>query len=138
MRLASDYIHPYKDAGGRLSHCRIRIYLSEDVVDAQVVICSELPNNPGGSIINSAEVIAVGVIRVNELPTPIAHPSGPPSSASSPFPYPYRVIGMVMIAFVGVATFDKSGTGANSILQSVSGRISFNRLSAPPHAWFRN
>src|SRR5919112_4341702 len=45
--------------------------------------------------------------------------SGPPPSASSPFPYPYRVIGMVMIAFVGVATFDKSGTGATSILQSV-------------------
>jgi hypothetical protein len=31
-------------------------------------------------------------------------------------PYPYRVIGMVMIAFVGVATFDKPGTGATSIL----------------------
>src|SRR5919112_2190294 len=45
--------------------------------------------------------------------------SGPPPSASSPFPYPYRVIGMVMIAFVGVATFDKSGTGATSILQAV-------------------
>jgi hypothetical protein len=29
------------------------------------------------------------------------------------------MIGMVMIAFVGVATFDKSGTGATSILQSV-------------------
>src|SRR5918994_2126133 len=26
---------------------------------------------------------------------------GTPSSASSPFPYPYRVIGMVMTAFVG-------------------------------------
>jgi hypothetical protein len=36
-----------------------------------VVICSELPNNPGGSITNSAEVIAAGVIRANELPTPL-------------------------------------------------------------------
>jgi hypothetical protein len=27
--------------------------------------------------------------------------SGPPSHVSSPLPYPYRVIGMVMIAFVG-------------------------------------
>src|ERR671911_2088124 len=27
--------------------------------------------------------------------------SGPPSSSASPFPYPYRVIGMVMIVFVG-------------------------------------
>ncbi len=29
------------------------------------------------------------------------HLSEPPSSASSPFPYPCRVIGMVMIAYVG-------------------------------------
>src|SRR5829696_428191 len=49
---------------------------------------------------------------------PIAPSLGSPSSASSPLPYPYRVIGMVMIAFVGVATFDKPGTSATSILQS--------------------
>jgi hypothetical protein len=36
-----------------------------------VVICSELPNNPGGSITNSAETIVAGVIRANELPTPL-------------------------------------------------------------------
>jgi len=35
------------------------------------VICSELPNNPGGSITDSAEVIVAGVIRSNELPTPL-------------------------------------------------------------------
>src|SRR5829696_3395252 len=52
-------------------------------------------------------------------PGPSHHLSGPPSHLSSPLPYPYRVIGMVMIAFVGVATFDKPGTGATSILQSV-------------------
>jgi hypothetical protein len=60
---------------------------------------------------------------LSALCTPCSRPSrrlsGPPSSASSPSPYPYRVIGMVMIAFVGeVATFDKSGTGATSIFQS--------------------
>jgi hypothetical protein len=71
VHLASDYIYPYKDAGGRPSHCRVRIYLPEDMRDAPVVICSELPNNPGGSITNSAEVIAAGVIRANELPTPL-------------------------------------------------------------------
>jgi hypothetical protein len=60
MHLASDYIHPYKDAGGRHAHCRIRIYLPNYVRDAPVVLCSELPNNPGGSITNSAEVIAAG------------------------------------------------------------------------------
>jgi hypothetical protein len=71
MHLASDYIHPYKDAGGRPAHCRVRIYLPDEVRDAPVVICSELPNNPGGSITNSAEVIAAGVIGANELPTPL-------------------------------------------------------------------
>ena len=40
-------------------------------LDAPVVVCSELPNNPGGSITNSAKVIAAGVIRANELPTPL-------------------------------------------------------------------
>ena len=71
MHLASDYIHPYKDTGGRSAHCRVRIYLPDDTRDAPVVICSEVPNNPGGSITNSAEVIAAGVIRANELPTPL-------------------------------------------------------------------
>ena len=71
MHLASDYIHPYKDAGGRPSHCQVRIYLPDDVLDAPVVVCSEVPNNPGGPITNSAEVIAAGVIRANELPTPL-------------------------------------------------------------------
>ena len=71
MHLASDYIHPYKDAGGHHACCRVRIYLPEDVSDVPVVICSELPNNPGGSITNSAVVIAAGVIRANELPTPL-------------------------------------------------------------------
>ena len=37
--------------------------------DVAVLICSESPNNPGWSITNSAETIAAGVIRVNELPT---------------------------------------------------------------------
>ena len=71
MHLASDNIHSYKDTGGRSAHCRVRIYLPDDPGDALVVICSELPNNPGGSITNSAETIAAEVIRANELPTPL-------------------------------------------------------------------
>jgi hypothetical protein len=71
VHLASDYIHPYKDTGTRSAHCRVQIYLPDDTCDDPVVICSELPNNPGGSITNSAEVIAAGVIRANELPTPL-------------------------------------------------------------------
>jgi len=68
MHLASDYIHPYRSVGGRCARCRIRVYFPDDARDAPVVICSELPNNPGGSITNSAEVIAAGVIRSHELP----------------------------------------------------------------------
>jgi len=71
VHLASDYIHPYKGAGGRPAQCRVRIYLPNDLRDMPVVICSELPNNSGGSVINSAEVIAAGVIRSHELPTPL-------------------------------------------------------------------
>ena len=59
-------------AGGQAvaAQCRIRIYLPEDERDIPV-IRSELPNNPSGSITNSAEVIAAGVIQDNELPTPL-------------------------------------------------------------------
>jgi hypothetical protein len=49
----------------------VRIYLPDEVCDAPVVICSELPNNPGGSITNSVEVIAAGVIQANKLPAPL-------------------------------------------------------------------
>jgi hypothetical protein len=71
MHLVSDYIHSYKDAGGHPAHCRVRIYLPDDVRNTPVVICSELSNNTGGSITNPAEVIAAGVIRANELPNPL-------------------------------------------------------------------
>jgi hypothetical protein len=71
MHLGSDYIHAYKDAGGRAARCRVRIYLPDDMRDAPVAVCSELPNNPGGSITNSAETIAAGIIRANELFTPL-------------------------------------------------------------------
>ena len=68
MHLASDYIHSYKDAGGSAARCRVRISLPDNVRDAPMVICSELPNNPGGSITNSVEAIAAGVIQANKLP----------------------------------------------------------------------
>jgi hypothetical protein len=68
MHLASDHIHPCKDADGRGAHCRVRIYLPDDDLDAPVVVCAELPNNPGGSITNAVEVIAAGVIRATRDP----------------------------------------------------------------------
>jgi hypothetical protein len=71
MHLASDYIYPYKSAGGRRARCRIRIHLPDDVRDAPVVICSELPNNGGTSITYAAEQLAAEVIHSHWLPTPL-------------------------------------------------------------------
>jgi hypothetical protein len=68
MHFARDYIHPYKDAGGRRARFRVRIYLLDNAHDAPVVICSELPNNSGGSITNLAEVIAARVIQATRDP----------------------------------------------------------------------
>jgi hypothetical protein len=67
MHLAADYIHP-TPRGGR---CRIRIYIPEEARDAPVVICTELPHNPGMSITNAAEQIAAEVINGHQLPTPL-------------------------------------------------------------------
>jgi hypothetical protein len=84
MHLASDYIHPYKDAGGSAARCRVRIYLPDDVRDAPVVVCSEVPNNPGGSITNSAEVIAAGMmIQANKLPAPLVWIEHRPEESTS-------------------------------------------------------
>jgi len=71
MHLASDYIYPYKAAGDVLRTAGYASTSPDDVLDAPVVVCSELPNNPGGSITNSAETIAAGVILASELPTPL-------------------------------------------------------------------
>jgi hypothetical protein len=68
VHLAADYIHP-TPRGGR---CRVRIFLPEEPDrDAPVVVCTELPNNPGQSVTNSAEQIAAEVIRAHRLPTPL-------------------------------------------------------------------
>ncbi len=39
--------------------------------DAPVVVCTELPNNPGMSVTNAAERIAAEVIVGHRLPTPL-------------------------------------------------------------------
>src|SRR5918999_602643 len=67
MHLAADYIHPTPQ-GGR---CRVRIYVPEEGRDAPVVLCTELPNNPGTSVTNAAEQIAAEVISGHRLPTPL-------------------------------------------------------------------
>ena len=67
MDLAADYIHPTPH-GGR---CRVRIYLADEEGDAPVVVCSELPDNRGMSVANSAERIAAEVIRRHGLAVPV-------------------------------------------------------------------
>jgi hypothetical protein len=75
MKLKSDYIHPTPH-GGR---CRVRIYRPDLPVegsvrfprDEAVVICTELKDNPGVSITNTAERIAGEVISSHRLPTPL-------------------------------------------------------------------
>ena len=67
MHLASDYIHP-TPRGGR---CRVRVYLPDEERDAVVVICSELPSNPGMSITNAVRRVAAEVIEAHHLRTPL-------------------------------------------------------------------
>jgi hypothetical protein len=69
MHLASDYIHPYKDAGDAPPTAGYASTSPTICVTLSVVVCSGLPNDPGGSSTNSAEVIAARVIRANELLT---------------------------------------------------------------------
>ncbi len=45
----------------------MRVYLPQDERDAPVVICSELPNNEGSSVTDSANQIAAEVIRYHKL-----------------------------------------------------------------------
>ncbi len=68
--MATDYIHPYEGAVGVRSRCRIRLYLPYEDTDAAVVICSELPDNPGASATKAAEQIAAEVITHFWLPSP--------------------------------------------------------------------
>jgi hypothetical protein len=39
--------------------------------DAQVVVSSELPNDPNASVTNMTEYLAAGVIREHQLPAPL-------------------------------------------------------------------
>jgi hypothetical protein len=73
MYLAGDYIHPTPHNG----RCRVRIYRPDLPVegsaarDEAVVICTELPDNPGMSVTQAAERIAGEVISFHRLPTPL-------------------------------------------------------------------
>jgi hypothetical protein len=68
--LATDYLHPYRGVIGVRSRCRIRLYLPQEDRDAAVIICSELPDNPGTSVVDAAEQIAAEIIQHFRLPSP--------------------------------------------------------------------
>ena len=74
MRLAADYLHPFESVSGIRSRCRIRVYLPEqehEEHDAPVVVCSELPENPGIPVTGAAEHIAAEVIMTHWLVDPV-------------------------------------------------------------------
>lgn len=70
MYLATDYTHSYKGSSSVRSCCRIRLYLPYEDTDAAVVICSELPNNPGTPVTDAAEQLVAEVIAHFRLPAP--------------------------------------------------------------------
>jgi hypothetical protein len=69
--LTVDYVHPYESVSGMPSRCRIRIYLPKEEHDAPVVVCSELPDNPGIPVTGAAENIAAEVIAAHWLVAPV-------------------------------------------------------------------
>ncbi len=71
MRLAADYLHPFESVSGIRSRCRIRVYLPEQEHDAPVVVCSELPENPGIPVTGATENIAAEVIMSLGLEAPV-------------------------------------------------------------------
>jgi hypothetical protein len=71
LLLAADYLHPFESVSGIRSRCRIRLYLPENEHDAPVVVCSELPDNPGVPVTAAAENIAADVIKTHWLVEPL-------------------------------------------------------------------
>ena len=81
MHLVADYIHPYgKGLRVLRSQCRIRIYSPDDPKDALAVICSELANNLGTSVTETAQSIAGEVIEHHDLSRPVWIEHYPPEA----------------------------------------------------------
>ena len=60
MHLATAYIHPTPKGGS----CRGRVYVPDEEGDAPVVLCSEMPTNPGLIVTRARELIAGEIISV--------------------------------------------------------------------------
>lgn len=71
MRLVADYVRPFESVSGMPSRCRLRIYVPDEEQDSPVVVCSELPSNPGIPITGAAENIAAEVVMAHWLVAPV-------------------------------------------------------------------
>jgi hypothetical protein len=71
VRLIVDYVHPFESVSGTPSRCRIRVYLPDEEDDAPVVVCTELPDNPGIPVTGAVENIAAEVIAAHWLVAPV-------------------------------------------------------------------
>ena len=87
MHLTEDYIHAFRGPSGVRSACRVRLYVPDEAKpgeacgDAPVVIVSELANNPGTSVTNAIEQIAVEVADTfNPACAPVFVEHYPPES----------------------------------------------------------
>ena len=82
MRLAADVVFPFAGPDGAGARCRVRVYEPEDPRDAPVVVCSEMPDDPGPGVAGAASTIAARVaaaFRLHREPVWIEH--RPPSGA---------------------------------------------------------
>lgn len=66
-----DALHPFRGPGGAKSVCRMRVFEPDDPLDAFVVVCSELPENPGASVTDAAEQLAAEAIGSYGLEGPV-------------------------------------------------------------------
>ena len=67
MRLAADVVFPFVGPDGAGARCRVRVYEPEDPRDAPVVVCSEMPDDPGPGVAGAASTIAARVAAAFRL-----------------------------------------------------------------------
>ncbi len=80
MHLANDHVHPTPKKG----RCRVRIYVpneeGERLGDRHVVLCSEVPDNPGEGVTAAAETIRAAVVEAFRLLDPVWIEHHPPAT----------------------------------------------------------
>ena len=88
MRLAADVAFPFEGPDGARARCRVRVYEPEDPRDAPVVVCSEMPDEPGPGVAGAASTVAARVaaaFRLYREPVWIEHRRPPPGAGPETF-----------------------------------------------------